>query len=361
MVFLFALWACTDDPQPQDDWTPPGEEGPFLVGTEEHAFDAPNAGVQLPVQIWFPASDGDDEVEVTYQGFLPSGAIGEPVPDCSEVRPLMVFSHGNGGIRFQSLFLTEFWATRGAITLAPDHVDNTFLDPDPRLNAAISFRRPLDISDTVDWFYEQTADPGHPLHDCVDPDAGYQVSGHSYGAYTALAVGGAKLDLAHLDGLCENPDDFLCDALEYWWADHPGETLVDRSDDRVTAVLPMTPAAWQMFGDHLADIVVPTLIMGASEDSLTTMATEVRPTWERLAATPRYLAVLEGADHFSYSNLCSLIPMGDYCDEGSLDMEKGHRVIREAATAFLDVARGETRSAEWLPLDHDLLTWESVE
>jgi len=344
-----------------DHWTPPGEEGPFLVGTEELAFHAPNAGVELPVQVWFPASRGDEEVEVTYQGFLPSGAIGEPVPDCSEVRPLVVFSHGNAGIRFQSIFLTEFWATRGVITLAPDHAGNTFLDLDAALEAELSFRRPLDISDTVDWFYEETADSDHPLHDCVDPAAGYQVSGHSYGGYTALAVGGAQLDLSHLDSVCESPDDLFCDALEYWGTDHPGEMLVDRGDNRASAVLSMTPAGWQMFGDHLADISVPTVVMGATDDNLTPMDTAVRPTWDRLATTPRHLAELQGGNHFAFSNLCSLIPMDEYCDVGNLDMEQGHRVIREAATAFLEVARGETRSADWLPLEDELLAWESVE
>jgi len=53
--------------------------------------------------------------------------------------------------------------------------------------------------------------------------------------------------------------------------------------------------------------------------------------------------------------------MDEYCDVGNLDMEQGHRVIREAATAFLEVARGETRSADWLPLEDELLAWESVE
>jgi len=273
----------------------------------------------------------------------------------------VMFSHGSGGIRFQSVFLTEHWATRGTITVAPDHVYNTFLDMDGERDTELAFRRPMDISDSYDWLLNKAQDPEDPFFGCIDPAAGYQVAGHSYGAYTALAIGGAAIDIEHLQTLCDADQGRLCEALDYWLPEHSDEMLVDLSDSRATAILSMTPGGWQVFGDRLGDINTPTFIMGAQNDTVTTMEEDVLPIWDRLVTTPRYLATLEGADHFSYTNLCSILPFGDLCPDDGLDPEEGFEAIRVPATAFLDVSMGETRSADWLPTDHELLTWEIVE
>lgn len=42
--------------------------------------------------------------------------------------PLVVYSHGNGGLRYVSAFLTEHLASHGFIVVAPDHVGNTAID-----------------------------------------------------------------------------------------------------------------------------------------------------------------------------------------------------------------------------------------
>lgn len=361
-MFLLLALACSEsDPQLQDTWRPPDEPGPWEFGTEEFLFQAPSSAELLPVQIWFPASSGDPEVEVDYDGLLKSDALGDALPDCTTPRPVVMFSHGSGGIRFQSVFLTEYWATRGTITVAPDHVYNTFLDMDGARNPEIAFRRPLDVTDTYDWLLEKASDPEDPLYGCIDPEAGYAMAGHSYGAYTALAVGGAAMDIAHLQALCDSDNGRLCEALDYWLPEHSDEMLVDLSDPRAQSILSMTPAGWQVFGDRLGDIDIPTFIMGAADDTVTTMEEDVLPVWERLVTTPRYLATLEQANHFSYTNLCSLLPFGESCTEEVLDPELGFEAIRVPATAFLEVSRGETRSADWLPTDHDLMTWEIVD
>jgi predicted dienelactone hydrolase len=63
--------------------------------------------------------------------------------------PVIVFSHGFGGIRFQSYFLTERLATHGFIVIAPDHPGNTLVDfaqlGDDAAQAQSAIDRPLDI------------------------------------------------------------------------------------------------------------------------------------------------------------------------------------------------------------------------
>src|SRR5439155_87759 len=41
--------------------------------------------------------------------------------------PLVLFSHGNGGIRFQSLFLCAHLASHGYVVASPDHRGDTFV------------------------------------------------------------------------------------------------------------------------------------------------------------------------------------------------------------------------------------------
>ena len=42
--------------------------------------------------------------------------------------PLIVYSHGSGGQRFISAFLTEALAARGYVVVAADHTGNTAVD-----------------------------------------------------------------------------------------------------------------------------------------------------------------------------------------------------------------------------------------
>ena len=200
-----------------------------------------------------------------------------------------------------------------------------------------------------------------PFYGCVDPDAGYQVAGHSYGAFTALAIGGAVLDMSHLQATCEAGNGRLCEALDYWMLEHSDDLVIDLSDPRATSILSMTPGGWQVFGDGLANIDTPTCIMGAENDTVTTMEGDVLPVWERLVTTPRYLATLEQANHYSYTNLCEIAPFGDFCPEDGLDPELAFEAIRVPATAFLDVSNGESRSEDWLPSDNELMSWVVVD
>ncbi len=337
-MFLLLALACGEHvAESPDPWTPPGETGPWEIGTEEFLMDAPTAGEQLTVQTWFPASSGDPEVDVNYDWLLHSDAIGDAIPDCSAPRPVVLFSHGSQGIRFQSVFLTEHWATRGTITVAPDHIYNTFLDVDGGREAELAFRRPLDVLDAYDWLVAKAADPEDPFYGCVDPDAGYQVAGHSYGAFTALAIGGAVLDMSHLQATCEAGNGRLCEALDYWMLEHSDDLVIDLSDPRATSILSMTPGGWQVFGDGLANIDTPTFIMGAENDTVTTMEGDVLPVWERLVTTPRYLATLEQANHYSYTNLCEIAPFGDFCPDDGLTTLGLHRLFQHVIGELLDL------------------------
>ncbi|HDP34904.1 MAG TPA: hypothetical protein ENN29_07320, partial [Candidatus Hydrogenedentes bacterium] len=152
VLFLIAVNALAEGlPDPE-------KPGPYPVGVTtitlvdhsrtDPASDGPRS---LMTEIWYPASDEArglppnrlsdfflkgrspelalllfagfgvelDEADKTFQNFAARDArIGDGV------FPLLLFSHGNGGLRMQNAFWCEHLASHGYIVMAPDHTGN---------------------------------------------------------------------------------------------------------------------------------------------------------------------------------------------------------------------------------------------
>ncbi|TNE91566.1 MAG: hypothetical protein EP330_05005 [Deltaproteobacteria bacterium] len=348
---LFLL-AChpAEDPEPIDVWSPPDSEGTFLAGTLDDSFVG-SEDLALTVQVWFPASEGDTDF-VEYDGLMLGGAVEDGVPACDVPRPAVVFSHGNGGIRFQSFFLTEHLARHGYVVVAPDHDGNTLYGNDlPR--GELALRRPRDVTDSFDWLAAQAADPASPLFGCIDPDAGFAMTGHSFGGYTTLAVAGAPLDLDALASHCAADSDLLCGAETAWAESHPDDASGDLSDSRAWAAVPLAPAGAIALVE--SGIEVPTLAIGGIEDGLTTWQDQLEPIYAGLTTEERALAGIVDAGHYTFTNLCT--SGFDGCGDGAIDTDLAYGLIQTMTLAWIDVARGESRSAEWLPPGSDAVEW----
>ncbi|MDP2304607.1 MAG: hypothetical protein Q8P18_01100 [Pseudomonadota bacterium] len=331
---------------------PPDAPGPFIAGTEEASFVGASTvadpeGLAYTVQVWFPASEADTD-PYRYDDLLEGAAREDGVPDCSAPRPVLVFSHGNGGVRYQSIFLTEHLATHGWVVVAPDHPGNTLFD-DSSSRGELTLRRPVDAVAAYDWLVDVAAAPGGLLEGCVDPDAGYAIAGHSFGGYTTLVVAGATLDAAASAEWCATPsDEWLCDDFAGAMAE-AGETLLHLGDPRVWAAVPMAPAGYEVLVGGLADIAVPMMVMGGSLDTITTMEGQVTPIYSDLAVAPRFLGEVEGAGHFTFSDACTILPTYDECSPPFLSATVAHPIIATATTAFLQWVRGEEQAEAWLP------------
>jgi predicted dienelactone hydrolase len=332
---LLALLGCGKDDEGSSG--PPGTEttpvptgfattGPFPVGTETVEITGTD-GLALTVQLWYPASAAGTST-VMYDGLWPGNAFEGVAPDCGAARPLVAFSHGSGGIRWQSGFLVEHLASHGYVVVAPDHRGNTFTDLSGDY-ADLALRRPVDIMDSVD------ALPTTDLADCVALADGYAIAGHSFGGYTTLALAGAAVE-----------DPFAAGEL-------------DLSDARVWAALARAP--WDAGGaltDGTADIAVPTMILTGERDETTPIA-QVRGLWDPMVATPRWLGVFPDAGHFSFSPVACAIETGDGCGEGFIDEATFTGLVAEAGLAFLEGARGTARAYDALPLDAAEIAWET--
>jgi predicted dienelactone hydrolase len=169
-------------------WHPANAVGPHAAGTAESEMVG-RTGETLKVQVWYPTDENSSMLH-QYDGFMVYGALDTPDPLCDRTRPVVVFSHGNQGMRWQSAFIAERLASHGFLVVAPDHTGNTTFDYSRDRMPEMVFRRPFDVIDSADWLFG-AGGVELGLTDCVDESDGYAVSGHSFGGYTATAVGGA--------------------------------------------------------------------------------------------------------------------------------------------------------------------------
>lgn len=348
---LLCLLGCDTSDTSGDD-APPRDPvdyattGAFTVGARTREIDGPD-GVELPVEIWYPSRATEGDVH-EYFGPLTGTALDDVGAACDSPRPVVVFSHGNTGLRYQSVFLSEYLASHGFVVAAPDHVGNTTFDFDDAAIGTIAQRRPRDVAATFDAL---ARDPD--VGACVDAAAGYAIVGHSFGGWTALATAGAAVDLAFLAETCGTSRSWLCQLL-----DVPADQL-DLADPRVWAAVPMAPAGFQTFGaDGIAEVAVPTLILGGGDDALTPWATQQAPVFDALVVDPAFAVRFEGASHYDFSDACALAPLDTYCDT-DFDLDDAHAFARGMTGAFLDRVRlGPDASTEaWLPPEDPRLTW----
>ncbi|MGK7958116.1 MAG: alpha/beta hydrolase [Crocosphaera sp.] len=133
------------------------------------------------------------------------------------------------------------------------------------------------------------------------------IIGHSFGGYTALALGGASLDLKTLRRFCQensplgrSPADWLqCAAGEL---PYPQRTF---KDNRIKQILVFNPIIGELFGDNLSQIKVPTLMLSASDDGITpTISHQLKP-FQQLSGK-KYMVMAMGGTHMSITDMNSV-------------------------------------------------------
>jgi hypothetical protein len=308
---LLLLVACgASDPLPfapaAEGVTPePSKRGPFPVGVRTVTFE--DTGRKkldgspriLVTEIWYPAtqaSRGGPGTSYDIRSYFTDeqqAALGEvPLLTTDAVRdapiakshgpfPLVMFSHGQAAIRWQSTYLTVLLASHGYIVASPDHEGGTLYDVVRGQLAGVTDgldNRPLDIRYLVNRLSRMPA--GDALEGMVDLGR-LGVVGHSFGALTAMRV-----------------------------------TVYD---DRVKAIVPQTPVtsdlAYVGFSNPPA---VPLMLQGSKLDRTLPYAENTLPAWEA-AKSPKWLLALETGGHFTYSDLCQF-DLASLADRVKLDI-----------------------------------------
>ena len=237
------------------------DAGPHKVLTVEHLV------------LHDPARDKDVLVKIYY-------------PDGEGPFPVIVFSHGAFASKDAYWALGEYWASYGYVSIHPSH-DDSRQDSGYRGGLIQVIRdsrlwesRPTDISFVIDSL-GQIEKLVFALRDKLDRSR-IGVGGHSYGAYTAEAIGGATVTM-------------------------PGEGAARSfADKRVKAVVIMSPQGEGEMGltAHSWDgMRLPTLFMYGSLDFGTQRRT---PAWRsqpfyKGPAGDKYDVELKRATHFTFA------------------------------------------------------------
>jgi len=269
----------------------PTRPGPYPVGVTRIELHDEARDRVLLTEVWYPAAESvrgeppapatsylpPDLAVLADNATIPLVAVRDvPIADDGPY-PMVAFSHGSGGIRFQNTFQCEHLASHGYVVVAPDHQGNTFFDSSGT-SEELSVARPLDIIYVLDRFSEFTVTPGNRFEGWIDLDEGFGVTGHSFGGFTAVATASM--------------------------------------DSRIAAALPMA------FGGPVsADYSAATLLMLATVDLTIGPSGNqaIRETYDAIPS-PRYLSEVIDAGHYSFSFACQTglgIGDGDGCGTGN--------------------------------------------
>lgn len=206
--------------------------------------------------------------------------------------PVIIFSHGAGGSKDGYSYLGEFWASQGYICIHPQHLgsDSAILRkgrPLLTLRAITQsvedtqnwINRPLDISFVINSFpFIEQQIPA--LKDRLDRTR-IGVAGHSFGAYTAIALDGAVIYM-------------------------PGGTPRNFTDSRIKAFIAMSPQGLGHMGfaeNSWDGITRPTLTMSGTKDKELGggAASERLEAFQHMPAGDKFHILLKDVTHMDFS------------------------------------------------------------
>ncbi len=333
---------ATDHTGPSD--RPVDERGPHHVGFSktEVVYQAEEDGTDedrtLDLLMWYPTDEQEGPSGKYHVLLKRDEVVQNAAPISGGEMPVMLFSHGNGGIPAQNYFMTEYWASHGWAVVSPEHEGNTLSDG-TAINLEAAVYRPQDVTATLDHL--ENLDEDNPLAGRLSDQIA--MSGHSFGGYTTLANSGAEFDVDDLLDRCEQEDPGFdrdyCDVFA-----REGRIALFREgfhDERIDVAIPMTPAGNIIFDDGLEQLAIPTMLMTGGEDQTLPNEQEGDPIWEQMVGEQHRRINLPEGGHFTFSNMCDFDfadtqprLAGDGCGEEFVEPERAYDLINVYALAF---------------------------
>ncbi|HOD08573.1 MAG TPA: CocE/NonD family hydrolase [Myxococcota bacterium] len=331
------------------DHTPdPTVFGPYPVGIRQFVYTDPNPENNnedgqprvLKIDVWFPTEEEfrgqeqfvydvkeecgqavkDKYADVEIGRFPVDAVLDAPIRHGEGRFPVVIFSHGAFGIRFQSIFFTIQLASHGYIVISADHQYNTLneilVDGYDFNELVVSAQhRPRDVFALLDWIEAKGNDEADEFYDLVDME-NVACTGHSFGGLTSYIV---------------------------------------TVDPRIDAIIPMSPAADMvnafclMFGNTpIEELSLPTLMMAGEQDKTLQYQSQQRDPFN-LQPAPKWLLSLPRAGHYTFTDSCrmNLVELQPYwadaddalrdgCGQDNFDWQEAHKVINLYGISFLN-------------------------
>ena len=223
--------------------------------------------------------------------------------------PLVIISPGFSAEKEQFRYLAEHLASYGMAVAILDHPGSDYAQVEnflagttkEILTAQELINRPQDVSYLLDELQRKQQVNPSSLGKLNLEKVG--IIGHSIGSYTALALGGAKLDLKHLQQYCSTK------AVDYNWFNpsmvvqclaaklSPNKNY-QLSDRRITAIFALNPFSSKIFGETgLRQLKIPVAFVGGSQDFFTPLLPEQIEPFAWLGSREKYLLLIDGGTH----------------------------------------------------------------
>jgi predicted dienelactone hydrolase len=319
----------------------PAAAAPFAAGLKELEFADRSDGTDrtLTLRVFYPAAfPGPGAQPFTMPMFR-----GFTVHRDAEVArapakfPLVMLSHGRGSSGLMYAWFAAYLASRGYVVAAFDHYRASRYDSTIAYLANKLWQRPLDVRAGITYLTR------HESWGTLIDAGRIGIAGHSQGGFTALWVGGAKV----------NPD--LYAAFQRRWRNdltvprHLRDALpVDAApalavaDPRVKAAFAMAPGVVQAFGMDaagLAQMAIPAFIIVGAADTVTPPRENAVFAAEHIRNVD--LVVLPGpVGHEIFVNECDdegRRELPETCvDAPGVDRAALHEAIGAAALRFFD-------------------------
>lgn len=292
--------------------------GPFEVQPETANWVDVDRNRTIPVRLYIPKAQADMRL------------------------PLVVFSHGLGGSRDGYAYLGQHWASHGYVVIHLQHPgsdESVWADRRYGRMAALvdaardadNWRlRPQDVSFVIS---RALRDP--QLEKRIDP-ARIGVAGHSFGAYTALAMAGMTVDLPRMEA-------------------RGAEGHAIFADPRVRTVIALSPPAAGTLGldrRSWTGINRPAMyVTGTKDATLDGRSPRQRlQPYERCNGPDQALVVIRDADHMTFAGVDVSAPGENAGRARRKPTDATHLdYVRMATTAFLDSYLKEDAFArQWL-------------
>ncbi|TCU21887.1 alpha/beta hydrolase family protein [Rhizobium azibense] len=306
--------------------------------------------------MWYPAVDSANEVLASEHPIFRLHPIAPDaaLKNAGKPHPLVLLSHGSGGVTFGLEWLAHRLAKSGFVALAVNHHGHTGIETYRPEGYLCLWERAADLTALLDdrtW----RAKLGGQVTDCAF------VAGFSAGAYTAMLIAGARVLYSQFEpenpvkspirGPREFPDvaDHLPrliqenEAFRTSW----NRRRDDFRDDRVKAALVLAPARSVLGFSHdsLRSISRPIHVVSGDADK-TAPAAEFGAWLHRHVANSKFSILKGGVDHYDFlseptAQGLRLIPDFEMAD--GLDRRTLHDEVARLAIEFFENARPRTR------------------
>jgi predicted dienelactone hydrolase len=302
----------------------------YVAGETHRVVDQPSAAPRdaqhrttLRITVWYPAQAGAvaQPILLGAPQQPPSFEAGFAAPDAAfsadppgRRRPVILLSHGFGGTaRIMAWFGTAL-AEAGYVVISVDHPGNNGIDPMTVPGAILSWERAEDLRRALAAVGQDKVIAPH-----VDVTR-LGAAGFSAGGFTALLLGGARVDPERFIAFCDaNPDDGVCrPQIEFPVSEADRDRALqdpqvaasvarakdDHSLGAVKAVFAMAPSLVQALDPRsLENLHPPTWIVAGDADTVAPPATNAQVA-ARLIPGAR-LDMLPQVGHYAFLSTCT--------------------------------------------------------